>query len=398
MASSSPPTDDSDPNCQPPSPPTTFSLTPAPSNSYTSRSRRHQLGAPPPQCNATPGPSGTRQTPTPPPSSPELEVNDRDLRARYEQFPPPPMTPLTYHPQNGPYYPSNPALSWASPLFPPGGYSYDLPAGMIPGQRTTAPMTISDDEDLNTLEPSHSEPDLPESISSASRTPSPPPRPLAFTYHGKYDPLNIDGPDFEWNELSAVDILILRPHRTAAWELRRQDVEERYQLSREGRTPMGWYLAVERGDPIPALGRDVTIAARIFHNRNRDDYGPAPGSGWSSPYLSWPLDNERRMLPDSNQFDTFNEDEETFGGYTTEVYGDYQGSTLAPSYPFPFPDAPPRTIQQHGQYHGPKTSRLYAGANEGAEGSNTNPPTDPPQPSNEERLLQARELLAIKDR
>ncbi|SJK97330.1 uncharacterized protein ARMOST_00582 [Armillaria ostoyae] len=127
---------------------------------------------------------------------------------------------------------------------------------------------------------------------------------------------------------------------------------------------------------------------------------PTTSSGWSSPYLSWLLDNERRMPPTSNQFDEFNMDEETFGGYTTNVYGDHGGYTPAPqrpNYPFPLPDAPP-TIRQHGQYHGPRTSRLYAGTNDGAGGSNDNPPTDPPQPSNEECLLQAKKLLAIKDR
>ncbi|SJL17960.1 uncharacterized protein ARMOST_21531 [Armillaria ostoyae] len=37
-----------------------------------------------------------------------------------------------------------------------------------------------------------------------------------------------------------------------------------------------------------------------------------PSSSWSSPYLSWPPDNETRMPLASNQFDTFNYDQETF--------------------------------------------------------------------------------------
>ncbi|SJL01340.1 uncharacterized protein ARMOST_04660 [Armillaria ostoyae] len=98
----------------------------------------------------------------------------------------------------------------------------------------------------------------------------------------------------------------------------------------------------------------------------------------------------------SNQFNTFHYDEEAFGGYTPELSMGYQGYALAPDYPIPMPDSP-RRIRQHGQYHSPKTSRLYAGANDGTGGSN-DIPNDPPQPSNEERLLQAKELLALKDR
>ncbi|SJL06855.1 uncharacterized protein ARMOST_10197 [Armillaria ostoyae] len=91
------------------------------------------------------------------------------------------------------------------------------------------------------------------------------------------DPLNLDTPDFEWNELFTVDILILSPHHAAAWELRRQDIEAHYNLHPDDRTPMGWYLAAERGDPIPQIGRDATIAACIFHNQDHSDYRPAPG-------------------------------------------------------------------------------------------------------------------------
>ncbi|SJK97317.1 uncharacterized protein ARMOST_00569 [Armillaria ostoyae] len=128
-------------------------------------------------------------------------------------------------------------------------------------------------------------------------------------------------------------------------------------------------------------------------------------SGWSSPYLSWPLDSERRMPPSSNQFNNFNMDEETFGGWVPEYS---QPTQYQPTYPFPLSDAPP-TLRQHGQYHGPKTSHLYAGANDGAGSSNdietdppvdppAEPPKDPPQPSNAKRLQLTMELAEQKAR
>ncbi|SJL16772.1 uncharacterized protein ARMOST_20301 [Armillaria ostoyae] len=54
-----------------------------------------------PQRNATPGPSRTRHTPSPnhsPPSSPAPETNNRDLRARYDSFPPPTYDPADLPP------------------------------------------------------------------------------------------------------------------------------------------------------------------------------------------------------------------------------------------------------------------------------------------------------------
>ncbi|SJL11307.1 uncharacterized protein ARMOST_14710 [Armillaria ostoyae] len=252
---------------------------------------------PPPQRNATPGPSSTRQTPTPPPSSPEPEANDQDLRARYEQFPPPAYDPTNLPPPERALLPVQPRPIMGFPTLPAGRIfirpaanndpwpdSDDDEAGdhrAPPAHRLPPPerfiLIDSDNEDLDALDPPRSDNGIPDDVSNGSRPPSPAPRPLALTYVGREDPLNINGPDFEWNELSAIDILILGPHRVAAWELRRADVEDRYQLSREGRTPMGWYLAVERGDPIPRLGRDATIATRIYYNRNRTEFPPAPG-------------------------------------------------------------------------------------------------------------------------
>ncbi|SJK97316.1 uncharacterized protein ARMOST_00568 [Armillaria ostoyae] len=198
------------------------------------------LRAPPPQRNATPGPSSTRQTPTPPPSSPKLEANDWDLQARYERFPPPAYDPTNLPPPERALIPIQPRPIMGFPTCPtqrifirpaPGRFPDDYSSDDdVPWNHTASPahelppsnqfiIISSDDEDLDTLEPLQSDPDVPESVSTNSRTPSPPPRPLAFTYRDPSDPLNLDGPDFEWNELSAVDILILGPHHSAAWEL-----------------------------------------------------------------------------------------------------------------------------------------------------------------------------------
>ncbi|SJL08102.1 uncharacterized protein ARMOST_11464 [Armillaria ostoyae] len=200
------------------------------------------LRPPPPQRNATPGPSGTRQTPMPPPSSSKLETNDRDLRARYEQFPPPTYDPADIPPPERALLPIQPRPIMGFPTLPPGRifirpamgedpwptddssdddapWNHPAPDAnqLLPPQQFI--LIDSDDEDLDALEPPQSDLDVPESVSDVARTLSPPPRPLAFTYRSPTDPLNLDGPDFEWNELSAVDILILGPHRTAAWEL-----------------------------------------------------------------------------------------------------------------------------------------------------------------------------------
>ncbi|SJL13392.1 uncharacterized protein ARMOST_16835 [Armillaria ostoyae] len=223
-----------------------------------------------------------------PPPSPPPEMNDRDLRARYDSFPPPaydphdipiperaliphclcpvmafPTTPaqriFIREPHHLRPYPDSSSED-EDPFHHPAPAAHQLPP---PEQFITI---SSNDKDLNHLTPPASEPDVPESVSGSDCIPSLPSRPLAFTYRTATDPLNIDGPDFEWNELSTVDILILGPHRTATWELCRRDVEARYELRPDDRTPMGWYLTVERGDPIPSLGRDATIATRIFHN------------------------------------------------------------------------------------------------------------------------------------
>ncbi|PBK60527.1 hypothetical protein ARMSODRAFT_1026417 [Armillaria solidipes] len=50
------------------------------------------------------------------------------------------------------------------------------------------------------------------------------------------------------------------------------------------------------------------------------------------------------------------------------------------------------------QYHGPRTSCLVVGQGDNEAGGSNQPPTDPPQPSHEECLLQTKELLTLKER
>ncbi|SJL14675.1 uncharacterized protein ARMOST_18140 [Armillaria ostoyae] len=73
--------------------------------------------APPPR-NVTPGPSGTRHTPTPPSSPTPEEANDRDLRARYDRFPPPEYDPNDLPPPERALLPVRPRALMANPIAP----------------------------------------------------------------------------------------------------------------------------------------------------------------------------------------------------------------------------------------------------------------------------------------
>ncbi|SJK99850.1 uncharacterized protein ARMOST_03161 [Armillaria ostoyae] len=247
-----------DPNHLLPSYSTTSSPTPAAWQRWTNLFWRGNQRTVPLQRNATPGPSGTRHTPP----SPAHEANNRDLRAQYDSFPPPAYDPNDLPPLERALELVQPRPIMGFPTVPAQHIFIRPPAGQFPPEDNApwnhpAPtahhlpqpqqfiLISSNDEELDALDPPESEPDVPESVSGNAT-----------------DPLNIDGPDFEWNELSAIDILILGPHHTAAWEIRQCNVEARYQLRLGDHTPMGWYLAVERGDPIDRVGRDTTIAAR----------------------------------------------------------------------------------------------------------------------------------------
>ncbi|SJL18618.1 uncharacterized protein ARMOST_22215 [Armillaria ostoyae] len=197
------------------------------------------------------------------------------------------------------------------------------------------------------------------------------------------DPLNPHGADYEWPSLDAIDRTYLGPYRSHAWEIRRVNIENRkdphYQYTGEMPPfrPIYSPIEIEPSDP-PQQGT------------NYEMYDPAPGPNnrhWSTPYShshSWRVTDLIWTALSENQFDDFNYDEETFGWNNEEddqFPGDYRGFTMAPfydlpQYPFPLPDAPPQQVCQHGQYHGPRTSRYYAAQGDSAGGS-TEPPIDP---------------------
>ncbi|SJL13528.1 uncharacterized protein ARMOST_16972 [Armillaria ostoyae] len=82
------------------------------------------------------------------------------------------------------------------------------------------------------------------------------------------------------------------------------------------------------------------------------------------------------MPLNSNEFNDFNYDEETFGEYAEHTGWNDDETSRATifHYPFTLPDEPLATARQHGQYHGTKTSRFLR---EG-DASSSQPPTDPP--------------------
>ncbi|SJL16291.1 uncharacterized protein ARMOST_19811 [Armillaria ostoyae] len=144
------------------------------------------LRATPPRRNATPGPSGTRHTPSPPPL-PTPEANDRDLWACYDSFLPPTYNPTNLPPPEWALVPIQPCPIMGYPTAPAQRIFIQPPTRQFPHDdnsseddppwnNPTPPanqlphlyqfITIdSNDEDLDALTPPISEPDVPESVS-----------------------------------------------------------------------------------------------------------------------------------------------------------------------------------------------------------------------------------------
>ncbi|PBK60091.1 hypothetical protein ARMSODRAFT_1026871 [Armillaria solidipes] len=155
------------------------------------------------------------------------------------------------------------ALSWIVPTHPapPEDSRYHPLAPLVsllpPGQWVDSLITHEDDpepHDHGHLSRRRIDP-LWEVIIICDSLSPPPAPPQADT-----DPLNPNGPNYEWPLLSAVNRQILGPHCSQAWELQRH-----------------WYLAIYRGDPIERPGVQAQITTRIFANRNQVQYRPAPG-------------------------------------------------------------------------------------------------------------------------
>ncbi|SJL10866.1 uncharacterized protein ARMOST_14261 [Armillaria ostoyae] len=167
----------------------------------------------PPQRNATLGPSNTRHTPSPPPSPSPEEANDRDLRARYDSFPPPEYDPSDLPPPERALLPIRPRPLMAAPRAPPQRIFIRAPAGQFPADESSdesdggffgavarrrdaehlITITTNDENDINALELPLPDDDRDDSILHL-----PPPR-------RPNDPLNADGLDYEWPRLEAVN-------------------------------------------------------------------------------------------------------------------------------------------------------------------------------------------------
>ncbi|PBK83032.1 hypothetical protein ARMGADRAFT_1089771 [Armillaria gallica] len=111
--------------------------------------------------------------------------------------------------------------------------------------------------------------------------PAPEPDPFADPCPDRTDddPFNARGSDYEWPELQPVDRLIFGPHRSAAWDLRSQDLRQRlgWPASEEPRVRMDFFLAVESGDSFVGEQTNTRLAARLHANRDRQLYPPRVG-------------------------------------------------------------------------------------------------------------------------
>ncbi|SJL17084.1 uncharacterized protein ARMOST_20626 [Armillaria ostoyae] len=348
-----------------------------------------------PPRNATPGPSNVPRTPPPAYDPAETEEYGRFLRSIFRSAsptnlplitipdsPPTPIRALIPEPND-----ETPSLSTSfgresiHRTLPPGGIVIGTPAHLCP---------------------------LPDSDSDSDSSDYGGNEPVAE--RDDDDPLNPNGSDHEWPELDAVDRAFLGPYRSQAWELRRLDIEQR-----SSEDP-AFHDAAER----PQYVQEYTPTDSERNTRPQQaasSWMPAPeptqNTGLSPTYyLHSPSPRETgRISTAPPDFDNFNQDEDTFGGWADEEqeldtaldYGDYRGYTSAPHFyhqPFPLPDSPsyaqpprhfqpphPRRVQQ---YRPPQYRQYLMGGQDPPEPIVTDQTAGPSQPSNEERLEAAR--------
>ncbi|SJL13788.1 uncharacterized protein ARMOST_17236 [Armillaria ostoyae] len=291
----------------------------------------------PPQRNATPGPSNTRHTPSPPSSPTSEEIDIGDLRARYENFPPPEYDPSNLPPPERPILPERPRPLMEEPRAPaqrifirpptdpwPADESSDEDNGFFGAvaRRRDAErvitITTDDENDVNALELPFPDDDGEDSILHL-----PPPR-------RPDDPLNADGLDYEWPSLEDVDRGILGPERSLAWEIRRDDVEVRYNLAAHNRVPMDVHLAATY-DPAtaPSQGIDYMVPIEEGLMRNRSP-SKTSSKTWHDSWETAPT----WKGADQNDFDHFHYN---YNPYIEEL----------PTAPFPLPDSPSWATPTH---------------------------------------------------
>ncbi|SJL08164.1 uncharacterized protein ARMOST_11527 [Armillaria ostoyae] len=335
--------------------------------------------AQPPQRNTTPGPSNTRHTPTPPSSPAPEEVNNRDLRACYDSFPPP---EYDLPPLEQALLPIRPCPLMAAPGTPAQCIFIRPPLGQFPTNESSddsdggffgavarrrnagrlITITTDDENDLDALELP-----LPDDDGDDSVLHLPPPR-------RPDDPLNADGLDYEWPELAEVDRQILGPERSIAWDIQRNDVEVRYNLAAHNRITMDEHLAITYGDELPRLGRAAVITARIHENRDHSRHGPTAGPQLYGPHRGR-THEEQLAIEDAlqNDFDHFH--------YNYNLYADELSAA-----PFPLPDSPGYHVPQYN-------TRTLAGQGPDDETGGSDNPPDPRTDEEREASKAAGRLL-----
>ncbi|SJL11306.1 uncharacterized protein ARMOST_14709 [Armillaria ostoyae] len=359
-----------------------------------------------PSCNATPGPSNVPRTPPPAYNhAQEAEEYGRFLRTVFRSptpdlplitIPDSPEAPVrTLLPESDTEAPRPQTPFHHQPLrntLPPGSISFDNPTHLCP---------LPDSDDDSNSDSS----DYGGNESVAERE--------------NDDPLNAHGLDYEpgsSEESTSSSEADLRDQKTDdGWGNTSPSHEDLpFPVSEEMRPSPRAYTQIDsEQNTTPLPETEYGTPAQ----------GPTQSSEPSSTYYSpWHWQKEITQIsmapPD---FDHFNQDPETFGWAdedeemnTALDQGDYRGYTSAPHFyhqPFPLPDSPtyagnyPNHPQNHHpqriqQYRPPQYGQYIMGGQDppsSVAGGSTKP-TDPPQPSNEERMQQARELLAIKDR
>ncbi|KAK0232157.1 hypothetical protein EDD85DRAFT_956014 [Armillaria nabsnona] len=209
--------------------------------------------------------------------------------------------------------------------------------------------------------------------------------PVNRRHRAAENPFNPAGPDYEWPALADIDQEISGPERSAAWELRRQDVETRGAHPDFPCSNMDFYLAIYRGDELRGGGMANQIAAQIHANRDRRLHRATSSAPWQT--------SSRNVSSETSQtiFDHFNQDDETFGGLDYDM----------PPYPQPLPYEPPVSQEKSlhpGFYSKFSGSRLMggAGSNEGGwDGAGTGQyAPGPSQPTIDERMQQLYDQMA----
>ncbi|SJL16556.1 uncharacterized protein ARMOST_20082 [Armillaria ostoyae] len=320
--------------------------TPYPPNSSDKFPQRPAIQ--PPQRNATPGPSNTRHTPLPPSTPTPEEANNRDLRARYDSFPPPKYDPNDLPPSERALLPIRPRALMAAPRAPAQRIFIRPLSGQFPanessdesdggffgavarrrGEGRIITITTDDENNLDTLELPLPDDDRDDSILHLPPLRRPD------------DPLNPDGLDYEWPELEPVDREILSPERSLAWEIRRDDVETSYPAwdGRPSSLLESSRIEIER-DTAQTWAHDYMGPIKEERTRNR-----SPSRTHSRPSRdNWETAQTWREAG-QNDFDHFHYD---YNPYAEEL----------PAAPFPLPDSPTQTT--HHRPHHPRRLQGY---------------------------------------